>query len=176
MSLVQRCARMVRWTALALALSASPAFAQAEGTRNPVPHDQIISANPFLLIFEWFNVEYERKVGPSSTAGVAASFASVDNDDFANLGVFWRYYPQEAALVGFFVGPRAAFYRVSDNDDTGSALGLGFELGYTWLMGSDRNFAISIGLGATRLFGGDLGEDVSVTLPTVRLVNLGWAF
>jgi hypothetical protein len=34
---------------------------------------------------------------------------------------------------------------------------------------------VSIGAGATRLFGGKLGE-VSLVVPTLRVINLGWAF
>ena len=39
----------------------------------------------------------------------------------------------------------------------------------------NRNFALGLGIGASRLFGGDL-EDTSAYLPTVRLINVGWAF
>jgi hypothetical protein len=53
--------------------------------------------------------------------------------------------------------------------------GLGFELGYTWLFGSRRNFAVSTGAGATRLFGGDIAG-ASLTIPTLRLFNVGVAF
>ncbi len=42
-------------------------------------------------------------------------------------------------------------------------------------MGERENVSVALGVGATRLFGGDL-DDVSVTVPTLRLVNIGWAF
>jgi hypothetical protein len=38
--------------------AASPSFAQ-DATRAPVPHDQVLSANPFGLMFEWFNADHE---------------------------------------------------------------------------------------------------------------------
>lgn len=52
---------------------------------------------------------------------------------------------------------------------------LGVDVGYSWLMGSKRNFYIGIGIGATRLFGGDI-EDGSATIPSLRLLNVGFAF
>lgn len=158
---------------IALALTASPLGAQVPGTRAPVPHDQVLSANPFLILFEWFNGEYERKVSPTWTVGVGGSLVSSDAD-YASLNLLARYYPQEAALSGFYFGPRLGFYHVSD-DDSGNAFGFGLELGYSWLLGPRQNFLVSIGVGAVRLFGGDLG-DVSLTVPTLRLVNVGWAF
>ena len=60
---------------------------------------------------------------------------------------------------------------------TGSATfgGLGFELGYTWLLGPPQRVGISIGGGASRLFGSDL-DGATLTVPTIRLVNVGIAF
>jgi hypothetical protein len=89
--------------------------------------------------------------------------------------VLFRFYPQGAALSGLFVGGRAGVHRVSDDDESAIAFGTGFELGYNWLLGADRDFDISIGIGATRLFGADLEGD-SVTIPQRRLVNIGYAF
>ena len=39
----------------ALALTAVSAHAQTEGTKTPVPHNQTVSANPFGMLFEWYN-------------------------------------------------------------------------------------------------------------------------
>ena len=88
---------------------------------------------------------------------------------------FYRYYPQAAALTGFYLGARGGVHRVSDDRDAGTAFGLGFEIGYAWLFGAKRNFAVSLGGGVTRLFGGDL-EGASVVVPTLRVVNIGWSF
>lgn len=153
------------------------AEAQDPGTKAPVPHNQVLSANPFLLLFEWANVEYERKISPTGTVGLAGSWVSLDegSEDYLSLNAFYRYYPQAAALSGFFFGGKAGIYRVSDNNEDATAFGLGFDLGYSWLLGAKQNFYIGLGIGATRLFGGDL-EDSSATIPTVRLVNIGWAF
>jgi hypothetical protein len=164
--------------AMAILLASSPAHAQGqaqEGTRPAVPHEQTLSANPFGLMLRWWNVEFERKLTPSSTWGVSTSFLTVEESDFASLNALYRYYPQGAALSGFFLGGRVGFYHVSDEGESGEALGLGFEIGYTWLLGSRRNVALSLGAGLSRIVAGDVMEGPSV-LPTVRLLNVGVAF
>ena len=176
--------RTVGTLAMAIALVAtawaqpSGLEAQDEGVLNEVPHQQTLTANPFLLLLEWFNAEYERKISGSTTVGVSGSFIRLDggNDDFFSANAQVRYYPQGAALVGFYVGPRLGYYRVdSFDDDLENALGLGFDIGYNWLLGSERHFAIGLGIGLSRIIGLDSG-DTEATIPTVRLVNLGWAF
>jgi len=163
--------------ALLLGMAPGAAEAQQPGTRAPVPHNQVLSANPFLLLWEWTNVEYERKVSPKTTAGFSGSWISLDGGDeeYINLNALYRYYPQGAALSGFYFGGRGGVHRVSDDHDSGTALGVGFDLGYTWLLGESQNFYIGMGIGATRLFGGDL-DDSSATIPNLKLVNIGFAF
>jgi hypothetical protein len=90
-----------------------------------------LSANPFGLMLGWWNVEFERKFTPSSTWGVSTSFLRVDGSDYGSLNGLYRYYPQGAGLSGFFLGGRAGLYHLSDEGDSGSAFGLGFEIGYT---------------------------------------------
>jgi hypothetical protein len=173
--------RMTALLALGVLLgSALPQQARGqEGTRAPVPHDQVISANPLLLLFEWFNAEYERKISNTSTAGIGGGWISLDggDDDYVNVHGFYRYYPQGAALSGFYFGGKLGVHRVetSGADEDGTALGFGIDVGYNWLLGVNRAFYVSIGIGANRLFGLDL-EDASATLPTLRLVNIGFAF
>ncbi len=162
-----------------LLVGAFPGQAEAQdpGTRTPVPDEQVISANPFLLLFEWFNGEYERKVSPTMTLGVGASRFSFDDGDesYTGLNGFVRYYPQGAALSGFSLGGRLGIHSVSDDDDEGEAYGMGVDIGYSWLLGSERNFYIGLGIGATRLFGGDI-EGGRVVIPSIRLINIGFAF
>ena len=160
------------------ALAGDVARAQTPpGTAVPVTHQQFISANPFGLMFEWINAEYERKAAPSVTWGVAGSFFSLDHSavDYASGGMLARYYPAGAALTGFYLGGRGGVYRVSQGLRSDVFFGAGFELGYNWMLGAKRNVGISLGLGATRLFGGSLAG-ASLTIPTVRLFNLGVAF
>lgn len=158
-----------------LLLLPSEVVAQTEGVKFPVANKQVVSSSPFLLMGKYLNVEFERKASESATFGVSASSVGFDDADYRNVQAFYRYYPQGASLTGFFIGGRGGVHRVSADGDAGHAFGLGFELGYGWLFGADRNFAVSIGAGATRLFGGDMDE-ASVFLPTLRLVNIGWSF
>lgn len=153
----------------------SPALAQ-DGTRTPVPHNQVVSANPFGLMFEWFNADYERKINESSTWGVSSSFFSLGGEaDYVNVQGAYRFYPQGAALSGFYLGGKGGLHSVGVDGAEGRFFGLGFELGYNWLLGAKKNVSIGMGAGATRLFGGAL-DGASLTIPTVRLVNVGIAF
>lgn len=161
--------------AACLLASAAPAGAQTIGASSLPGNQQVISANPFLIMFSYFNVEYERRHKPSTSWGASTSFLGFDGADYGNVAGFYRYYPQGNALSGFYVGGRGGVHRVSASGDSGVFFGVGFELGYDWLLGREKNFSIGIGAGATRLFGGDL-DGVSLAVPTVRLVNIGWAF
>ena len=164
------------WLALGV-LAASPAAGEAQATREPVEVNWVLSANPFLLLAEWVNVDLERKVGDAAALDFQGSIITFDNgdEDYMSLNATYRYYPQGAALTGFYFGPKVGVYRVDDSTTEATVFGAGFELGYNWLLGANRRFALGLGLGASRLFGGDL-EDSSAYLPTVRLVNVGWAF
>lgn len=173
------CPALSRSVGLALLVCAiaapSVAFAQADGTRVPVANKQVVSANPFLLMFGYANVEFERMSSQKTTFGFSASSVGFDDATYRNFQAFYRYYPQGASLTGFYIGARGGVHRVSNGEDAGHFLGLGFELGYGWLFGAKRNFALSVGAGATRLFGGHLTHH-SLTIPTLRLVNVGWRF
>ena len=156
------------------------ARAQSEGTRSPVPHTQVISTNPFLLLGSWLNVEYERKVSSTATVGAMGSHLTLDGDDdedvgFTGLSAFYRYYPQGAALNGFYLEGRGGLFHVAGEDDSGQAFTVGIHIGYAWLFGAERSFYISAGVGADRFFGGDL-QGASPTLPSFRLVKIGIAF
>jgi hypothetical protein len=168
--------RIVVVGVLLAAVAAPPcAFAQAPGTRLPVANNQVVSTNPFLLMFEYGNVEYERKHTESGTFGGSLSFRGGGSVDYTNVQGFYRYYPQNAALTGFYLGGRGGVHRLTGRRDSAHVFGAGFEIGYSWLFGAERHFAVSLGAGATRLFGGDL-EGASVVIPTLRLVNIGWSF
>jgi hypothetical protein len=89
--------------------------------------------------------------------------------------------PQGCALDRFFFGVRVGVHHVSNSDvspsgnDSATFGGLGFDLGYTWLLGAQERVGVSIAAGATRLFGSEL-DGATVTLPSIRLVNIGLAF
>ena len=157
-------------------------YAAAAGAESSVARRHIVSTNPILDLFTWYNAEYEFRLAPTSTIGMNGSFISIgdDDEDYKSISGFYRYYPQGAAPAGFFFGGRLGVYDVNNKDDDGKKksatfYGFGIDIGYTWLLGDTRRFALSLGIGAVRLFGGDL-EDIAATLPTVRLVNVGIAF
>ncbi len=163
--------------------AASPGSAADEGAQAPPARLNIISTNPILDMFTWLNVEYERVIMASGTIGAAASYVTFDdgNNTYTSANVFYRYYPAGIAPEGFFFGGRLGMTSVKDeeegNSSTGSAFGFGIDIGYTWLIGRPKRMALSLGIGAVRYFGGDLEDmDVSMTLPTIRLVNIGIAF
>lgn len=159
-----------------LSVAMAPLQAQAqEGVREPVDHQHVISGNPLALLAGWFNAEYERKLSETTTAGIAGGWLSLGNDDYTNVSGFLRYYPQAAAFTGFYLGGRAGVYNVSAHDDDFSSFGIGVDVGYSWLLGPGRSFYVGMGIGATRLFSGDLGG-ASATIPSVRLINVGIAF
>ena len=87
--------------AATMLLASAPAAAQStEGTKPAVSHQQIVSANPFGLMLGWWNVEFERKLTPSSTWGANTSFLTLKGIDYASVNALYRYYPQRAALTG----------------------------------------------------------------------------
>src|SRR5690606_38850798 len=77
-------------------------------------HQQVISANPFGLLLEFFNAEYERIVSESATAGVGGSTFSADDDRYVNADVFWRFYPGGEPLDGWAFGAKAGITSVAD--------------------------------------------------------------
>ena len=155
----------------AFSLAPGLAYAQAEATKTPVPYNQVLSTNPIGLPFLWFNGEYERKLEGATTWGVSAAF--LQDAEYSNTRLVLRYYPQRAAFDGFYVGGHAGVFHAGHARN--NSLGAGVEIGHAWLLGPNRNVSVSIGFGATRLFGHDW-YDGPVVLPTPRLVNVGIAF
>jgi hypothetical protein len=161
--------------ALLVAVLGTSAASAQDTTRPPVPHNQTLSSNPFGLMLRWFNGEYEHKLTNSTTWGISGSALDLGGTDLRHGNVLFRYYPQGAALNGFYLGGRMGVYHLSDSAASASAAGAGFELGYSWLFGAKRNVGLSMGAGLDRVFVSDrLGFDVY--WPNVRLVNLGIAF
>jgi len=96
--------------ALAVLIPAG-ASAQTTTTKAPVPSNQVLSMNPFLLIVSWVNGEYERRVSPTVTIGASASRFDFSDAGFAATGILTRWYPQGAALDGFYLGARLGAFR-----------------------------------------------------------------
>jgi hypothetical protein len=153
--------------------SAMPAHAQ-----NPSPQRMnVISANPFGLLLELFNGEYERVVSESATAGVGGSYFSQDEFDYVNADVFFRFYPTGRPLDGWAFGAKLG---LTDINDVGTYFGYGFDVNRSWLLGRNENFYVGVGIGLKRLVGvsdeDDPSGDVLKFIPTIRIVNIGIAF
>ncbi|TVP47819.1 MAG: hypothetical protein EA350_04265 [Gemmatimonadales bacterium] len=148
---------------------ASPAAAQsAQGH----PYQQVISANPFGLLLELFNAEYERIVTESSTAGIGGSTFSRSDDRYVNVDAFWRFYPSGVPLDGWAFGSKVGLTSVTDE---GTYFGFGFDVNRSWLMGAQDNFYVGLGFGLKRIIGSP--DEVSLKfIPTFRIVNVGFAF
>lgn len=152
-----------------------------QGGAAALPKTNVISTSLILDLFTWWNLEYEHSIRPDGSIGLAGSFIDFDDDEqYMSINAFYRYYPQGHALSGFFLGGRVGVYSVEDEDeldeenDTQTAFGFGIDVAYSWLLGDRQSFSISLGVGAVRLFGGDLDE--ATTLPTLRVLNIGFAF
>ncbi|CAN5775817.1 hypothetical protein BH23GEM9_BH23GEM9_25710 [soil metagenome] len=166
--------RTLALTGAALFMSAGVAHAQQPGKLHP--HQQAISANPFGLLIELFNAEYERIVTEAGTAGFGGSTISDDDDRYINADVFFRYYPEGIPLNGWAFGAKVGLTRVPG---TGTYFGYGFDVNRSWLMGANNNFYVGLGFGLKRLIGTPAeGEDSFGWnyIPTFRVVNIGFAF
>jgi hypothetical protein len=182
-----------------VAMCAAPALAQTSATKPPVPHHQILSTNPFGFLTNWYNADYERKIAPATTIGVSASH--FDGLELSDVALVLRWYPQQAALDGFYLGGRAGAYRFETTEyeypgpqtrpiDPGRPPytiyptyrrririhpGVGFEVGYNWLLGPKQNVSVGLGFGLTRILSNSNGYEFFPILPAPRL-NIGIAF
>lgn len=155
--------------ALAL-LVASPA-APAEAQQAP-RYQNVISANPFGLLLEFFNAEYERVATQSTTVGFGGSFVDLSDENYLNLDIFWRYYPSGHPVDGWAFGAKTGMTRVDD----GTYFGFGFDVNRSWLMGANENFYVGVGFGLKRLLGTGNADFDARFIPTIRVVNVGFAF
>jgi hypothetical protein len=160
--------RIVAATALSAILILVPAAARAQDA----PKQQV-SASPFLIMYKYFNVEFERRATDATTWGVSTSFVPSGSADYRNVGAFWHFYPAGHALRGFYIGGRVQVHHGVAGTESATFGGVGFELGKNWIIG--RRTLVGLGVGATRLFGGALAGD-SLTLPTFRIANVGVTF
>jgi hypothetical protein len=180
--------KFLRLFVLAAATFAVTSVASAqvvETGRSGIPRQNLVSANPIGLLFEWYNGEYERAISPTASFAVAASsfgdLDDFDNERYSVLDAIGRYYPSARALRGFSIGVSAGLVNFSTDydyegcpecdDDEGTFGTLGIRGDYVWILGRDQRFAVATGLGAKRILGGgDLDG-----LPIGRL-SIGWAW
>ena len=152
----------------------------AHAQEAPVPYKNAISANPFGLLLELFNAEYERVIGESSTVGFGGSYYNTDPDefdstevDYTNVDVFYRYYPQGRPLDGWAFGAKVGLTKVPNE---GTYFGYGFDVNRSWLLGKKNNFYVGVGIGLKKLVGTSEETFDLEYVPTFRIVNIGFAF
>lgn len=182
-----RCAVVCAWV-LALGFGSGAAASAQEASP---PHMQVVSANPFGLLLEFFNAEYERKLGSTTSAGIGGSFYSDSEDDvfgaprdfrYLNADGFFRYYPQGRVFDGWSFGVKAGITSVredrefSTTRDAGTFFGFGFDVNRSWLLGANDNFYVGVGFGLKRLLGTSDEVFGLEYVPTIRIVNIGFAF
>jgi hypothetical protein len=174
----------------ALLLLAAPALAAAQ---NPVaPRQSVVSVNPLAIILGLYGAEYERRMGRTTSLGVLGSHWSTDTEStfghsdvsYTSFELKGRIYPNARIFQGFsfaaasgLVLLREEIWAFGESQRTSAtAVSIGFELGYSWLLGEQNNFYVGTGIGAKRL-GVVSGEvvDASLAYPTVRL-SVGYAF
>ena len=112
---------------VALSTLAALVLAAPLAAQEPQPRKNVISANPFGLLLEFFNAEYERVVGESSTIGIGGSTYSVNDIDFegdderyVNADIFYRFYPSANPLDGWAFGVKVG---LTDVTDAGTPIG-----------------------------------------------------
>jgi hypothetical protein len=159
-------------TVLLLLTAATGGAAQLGGSQVVPQYWQQISANPFGILLEFFNAEFERVITESATVGVGGSYFNHDDDNYFNGDIFGRFYLEQQTLEGWAFGAKIGLTTIADH---GTFFGMGFDLNRSWLMGKNENFYIGAGFGLKRLFGAG-EEDIWKYIPTIRIVNVGIAF
>ena len=157
---------------LALLASLATTAAAQGGTGEPT---QVLSANPFGLVMDFYNAEYELRVAGAVTAGVGASrrgwilFGESQEKPRLNGDVFVRYYPGGSAFNGVAIGVKVGATRMPHD---GTFPGVGFDLNHSYALTDHAVF--SSGIGMKRLIGvGALAGPITIT--TLR-VNIGLGF
>lgn len=197
-----RAARVVFLFALCLILFQTGAAWAQNTSQAYLPERRVIAwINPILAVFGWYMVEAEIRLAENHAVGVSGSFLQFDtgeegdldfeDTEYVSVNVFYRYYPT-ASFKGFFIGGQLGTVQVDHKeveedpitgiptgqitDESVNATSAGVLIGYGWLLGDAQRIGVSIGIGANRLFGGDVDDDVQLTLPVLRLINVGIAF
>ena len=176
---------------LAILIFVSSGLPLAAQQREDFQPRNVISANPFGIVFGLFNLEYERVISRTSTIGLGGStgdFSDIDDhaccedledetQRYVNFDVFWRFYPGSnrtrtyKAPVGWAFGVKAGI--TAANGET--YFGYGFDLNRSWVLGPNDDLYVGLGFGLKRLVGGS--PDVSLRfIPTIRVANIGFIF
>lgn len=149
-------------------------------------HHQDITINPLSMIFGLFSAQYERRISPSGSWALGASYwgLSVASYEFTSIGVngAYRFWPGSHALEGFYVGPIAAFDSASatvtepfsgqKGEASAALFSLGGLVGYQWVW--DGGFLIDLAIGVQDVFGTLEGKAGNTTVK-VDVTGVGFA-
>jgi hypothetical protein len=160
----------------------------AASTQEFVGPSNVLSFQPINAVLEAYSAEYERKVGQAVTVGIGGTYWNpgdgIDELTYSSGDLKLRYYPQERALMGFSFGAMVGYTSVSGtngtdgSDESASGASFGFLLEHQWLMGSKRNFAVALGVGAKAVMVKEesfSSGDFTARYPTAR-ISVGFAF
>lgn len=174
--------------AFATTLSAQTLRDQTSGPSTSAP-TRIISVNPFLPLFGYFQAEFEHRVAKNASVGISGAHTKLD-DLYTSVDVKLRLYPQERVLEKLGISAGIGYGRVKRDDDiicdpffpcddgkaSASAPTFGVEAQYQWLLGARRSTAVAFGGGAKRFFiSDDKSDNLERVVPTLRL-TIGYAF
>lgn len=192
---------LLRSAALISALVFSTSTLRAQSSRvssrdedSPRTPTQVISVNPFLPLFGFFQGEYEHRVADNASIGISGAHMKLD-DLYTSLDVKLRLYPQERVLEKLGISAGLGYGRVRTenpgycDDPSGpvdtpscdqkrslSAPTFALEAQYQWLLGANRATAVAIGGGLKRFFLEERETSgVNRVVPTLRL-TIGYAF
>jgi hypothetical protein len=166
---------------LAVSLAFAPSSASAQTSRAdlpPVAHSRIVSVNPLLLVFVGsISADYEQRVASSVSLGASVSSFDLSKANYFTVEGRARYYLSGRALDGFAVGASLGVVNMSadETDETQTGMSIGFTAEHQWLVGPEERLALTIGAGASRLFGTGESDVFKTVLPSLRL-SLGWGF
>lgn len=169
--------------AVIAALAAMP-LATAAAQNNP-PRN-VLSIQPLSAVMTVFSGEYERATSRSVSFGLGATYWDAGNTGdevtYTSGDLKLRYYPSGVALQGFSVGATAGYSNVAAKsagvDESVSAPSFGVLIEYQWLMGTKRNFAMTLGGGAKMLTISEnevTSANFTARYPTAR-ISIGYAF
>jgi hypothetical protein len=143
----------------------------------------LLLVNPFGVVFNVFNGEYERVTSKNTSIGLSGTYYAPRDYTYFTTEIKARYYPSEHAPDGFSVALSGGVTHVTSDgtmcwdvctETTTNRPTLGFELDYNWVLGPARHFTVGAGIGAKRFLGSNTDNSID-GLPTARLA-LGVAF
>lgn len=154
-----------------------PAPVAASGTTTA---NHVVSANPFGLLLELFNAEYELRSGRQHSFAIGGSTAQADSnytdangnttrERYVNGDVIVRFYPGGRVFQGASFGLKAGLTSFPGEE---SHFGYGFDMNYSWVK---NNFYFGAGGGLKKLVGVDDALYALEYIPTLRL-NVGIGF